>query len=164
MIKKIEDMRQLEKDWVPGAVAICEEAINFSLAIAKTCTEDELKGWEFAPYPNGTVFASYGDGNENHSACLSIGKTSATAFVKVYNTYRPFERVGFASDDDAVEFFKTVNGALQKYIAEAKQFFNTERDKAAAQEEKNKIVRKQVKKRKTADKKNKKANRKNRAK
>lgn len=164
MIKKIEDMRQLENDWVPGAVAICEEAINFSLAIAKTCTEDELKGWEFAPYPNGTVFASYGDGNENHSACLSIGKTSATAFVKVYNTYRPFERVGFASDDDAVDFFRTVNGALQKYIAEAKQIFNTERDKAAAQEEKNKIVRKQVKKRKTADKKNKKANRKNRAK
>ena len=55
-------------------------------------------------------------------------------------------------------------GTLQKYIAEAKQFFDTERDKAAEQEEKNKIVRKQVKKRKTADKKNKKANRKNRAK
>ena len=135
MIKKIEDMRQLKDEWVPGAVAICDEAINFSLAIAKTCTEDELKGWEFAPYPNGTVFASYGDGNENHSACLSIGKTSATAFVKVYNTYRPFERVGLSSDDDAVGFFRTVNGALQKYIAEAKQFFNTERDKAAAQEE-----------------------------
>ena len=95
---------------------------------------------------------------------MSIGKSSATALVKVYSVYKPFDKVDFRSNDDAVEFFKTVNGALQKYIAEAKQFFNTERDKAAAQEEKNKIVRKQVKKRKTADKKNKKANRKNRAK
>ena len=164
MIKKIEDMRQLKDEWVPGAVAICDEAIDFSLAIVKTCSEEETKDWEFAPYPNGTVFASYGDGNKNHSACMSIGKSSATAFVKVYNVYKPFDKVDFRSNDDAVEFFKTVNGALQKYIAEAKQFFNTERDKAAAQEEKNKIVRKQVKKRKTADKKNKKANRKNRAK
>lgn len=164
MIKKIEDMRQLKDEWVPGAVAICDEAIDFSLAIVKTCSEEETKDWEFAPYPNGTVFASYGDRNQNHSACMSIGKSSATAFVKVYNVYKPFDKVDLTSNDDAVEFFKTVNGALQKYIAEAKQFFNTERDKAAAQEEKNKIVRKQVKKRKTADKKNKKANRKNRAK
>lgn len=164
MIKKIEDMRQLKDDWVPGAVAICDEAIDFSLSIAKTCSEEELKGWEFAPYPNGTVLASYGDDNKNHSACLSIGKTSATAFVKVYDTYKPFERVGFASNDDAVEFFREVNGALQKYIAEIKQFFNTERDCNAAREERNKIIRKQVKKRKASDKKNKKANRKNRAK
>ena len=164
MIKKVEDMRQLKDEWVPGAVAICDEAIDFSLAIVKTCSEEETKDWEFAPYPNGTVFASYGDGNQNHSACMSIGKSSATAFVKVYNVYKPFDKVDFKTNDDAVEFFKTVNGTLQKYIAEAKQFFDTERDKAAEQEEKNKIVRKQVKKRKTADKKNKKANRKNRAK
>jgi len=164
MIKKIEDMRQLNDEWAPGAVAICGEAIDFSLAIVKTCSEEETKGWEFAPYPNGTVFASYGDENQNHSACMSIGKNSATAFVRVYGVYKPFDKVDFKSNDDAVEFFKTVNGALQKYIAEVKQFFNTERDKAAVQEEKNKIVRKQVNKRKAADKKNKKTNRKNRAK
>lgn len=164
MIKKIEDMRQLKDEWVPGATAICDEAIGFSLAIAKTCSEDEVNGWEFAPYPNGTIFASYGDGNKEHSACMSVGQSSATAFVKVYNIYRPFDKVELKSDEDAVNFFRIVNGTLNKYISETKQFFNTERDCNAAREERNKIVRKQIRKRKTADKKNKKANRKNRAK
>lgn len=164
MIKKIEDMRLLKDDWVPGALAICDEAIDFSLAIAKTISEDELSGWEFAPYPNGTILASYGDKNKSHSACVSIGKSSATAFVNVYNVYRPFEKVDLKSCDDAVEFFKEVNGVLRKNIADMKNLFDEERDKILSREERNKITREGVKKRKCSDKKNKKANRKNRAK
>ena len=174
-MKELDNMRMLQDDWVPGALAISEKAIDFAEMLVNDCSKNELKDWEFAPYVNGTILMSYGDGVDGHGSCISIGEDSVTSFVSVGKNYKAYERTYIHNADEIINFFRDVNKQLRDWIgAEIKEkALEEERksliDKVAETDfkvdlKKESEVRKQIKKKKSVAKKNRKANRKNRVK